>query len=207
MRFLAEKGHTFFASKRQTSKENMFMSSVKKSCICAFCIALCTVLPMAFHAVALGSVFSPMHLPVLLCGLLCGWPYGAFCGIAGPVIASLITGMPPTPQLICMAPELCAYGLFTGLLLKGLHTGRLYGDLYLALIPAMLLGRVVGGVARALLYFSIAQAYSVSLWAAAYVVETLPGAILQLILLPVLVLVLMKAGLIPQRYGHRASLA
>ena len=50
------------------------MSSVKKICICAFCVAMCYVLPQAFHLLMLGTAFSPMHLPVLLCGLICGWP-------------------------------------------------------------------------------------------------------------------------------------
>ena len=83
------------------------MSNVKKICICAFCMALCCVLPPAFHAVGLGAVFSPMHLPVLLCGLLCGWPYGAFCGVAGPLLSCLTTGMPSAARLLYMAPELC----------------------------------------------------------------------------------------------------
>lgn len=176
------------------------MSSVKKACICSFCIALSYVLPLTFHALALGSVFSPMHIPVLLCGLICGWPFGMFCGIAGPVISSLLSGMPSAVQLVYMVPELCAYGLFAGLILKLVRTGRLYADLYLALVPAMLLGRVVGGGARALFYLSTAQNYSVALWASAYVAETLPGAILQLLVLPPLVLALMKARLIPARY-------
>ena len=176
------------------------MSSVKKACISSFCIALCYVLPLAFHALAIGSVFSPMHLPVLLCGLICGWPYGAFCGIAGPVISSLLSGMPSTVQLVYMVPELCAYGLFSGLLFRQVRTGHVTADLYLALIPAMVLGRVVGGGARALFYLSTAQTYSVALWAGAYVVETMPGAVLQLVALPALVLVLMKAHLIPTRY-------
>ena len=120
------------------------MSSVKKISICAICTALCTVLPPVFHMVGLGSVFSPMHIPVLLCGLVCGWPYGALCGLVGPAISSLSTGMPGPAYLIHMAPELCVYGLVCGLLMAVVHTGRPYADLYCALIPAMLLGRVAG---------------------------------------------------------------
>lgn len=183
------------------------MSSVKKACAAAFCVALCYVLPLAFHALAIGSVFSPMHIPVLLCGLICGWPYGLFCGIAGPVLSSLLSGMPATVQLIHMIPELCAYGFFSGLLLKLIRTGHTYADLYLAIVPAMLLGRVVGGCARALFYLSTAQPYSLSLWAGAYLVESLPGALLQLLLLPPLVLVLTQARLIPARYPQKEVIA
>lgn len=183
------------------------MSSVKKVCICALCIALCYVLPISFHAIGLGSVFSPMHLPVLLCGLLCGWPYGLVCGAVGPVVSSILSSMPPAAMLVHMIPELCVYGLATGLGMKLIRTGKTTADLYLALVPAMLLGRVAGGLARALFYLSTAQSYSIALWASSYLVETLPGAILQLIVLPVIVLALTKARLIPARYPAEVKAA
>lgn len=177
------------------------MSTVKKACISSACVALCYVLPVAFHALALGRALSPMHIPVFLCGLICGWPYGAFCGVTGPVVSSVLTGMPSTVQLIYMVPELCAYGLISGLLMERLRTGRIYADLCWALVPAMVLGRVVGGGARALFYTASAQTYSVALWASAYFVETIPGIVLHILVVPTLVLVLMKAGLIPARYA------
>ena len=71
------------------------MSQVKRAMITAVCIALCVVLPMAFHSIQnAGAIFCPMHIPVLLCGLLVGWPYGLLCGLAGPLLSSLLTGMP-----------------------------------------------------------------------------------------------------------------
>ncbi len=176
------------------------MSSVKKSCLCALCIALCCVLPTVFHAAGLGMAFSPMHLPVLLCGLLCGWPYGAVCGVVGPILSSLLTSMPGTAQLIPMVPELCAYGLFAGLGMGLIRTGRLTADLYLSLVPAMLLGRVAGGLTRSLLYLGGSEPYTLALWAGSYLAGTLPGAVTQLIVLPILVLALTKAALIPPRY-------
>ncbi len=176
------------------------MSSVKKACICSFCTALCCVLPLAFHLLALGAAFSPMHLPVLLCGLVCGWPYGLFCGFAGPVVSGVLTGMPSAVQLIYMVPELCVYGLVSGLLARHIRTGRAWPDLWLSLIPAMLLGRVAGGAAQAALYRTTARAWSVTRWAGAYLAGTAPGAVLQLAVLPALVLALGRARLIPARY-------
>jgi hypothetical protein len=176
------------------------MSSVKKACICSICIALCYVLPVVFHAVGAGSLFSPMHIPVLLCGLLCGWPYGLFCGAAGPVISCLLSGMPTPVQLLYMIPELCAYGLVSGLLMGRVRTGHGLADLYLSLIPAMLAGRLVGGAAQAAVYLATARSWSVALWAGAYLVTTAPGIVLQLIVLPPLALSLSRAGLIPRRY-------
>ena len=180
------------------------MSLVKKITLCAICIALCVVLPAAFHVFGpVASILSPIHIPVLLCGLVCGWSFGAFCGIAGPLLSSVITGMPPAAALVHMLPELCAYGLSCGLLYKLIHTGNIYADIYCALAPAMLLGRAVGGVARTLFLLGGGQSYTLALWAGAYLVEALPGIILHLILVPALVVVLAKAGLIPARYPRR----
>ena len=179
---------------------------VKNLVLAAMFLALGLALPFLTGQIPqVGAMMLPMHLPVLLCGLLCGWPYGLFCGIAGPVVSSLLSGMPAPAMLVYMVPELCVYGLAAGLGMRLLHTGRTTADLYLALIPAMLLGRVAGGLARALFYLSTAKSYSLALWASAYLVETLPGAILQLILLPIITLTLTKARLIPERYPGRVS--
>ena len=181
------------------------MSKVKKMCICAFCIALCYVLPQAFHVLPLGSLLSPMHLPVLLCGLVCGWPYGLVCGVLGPVLSHLLTRMPPVPVLISMVPELGVYGLAAGLGMKLIRTGKTVPDLYLSLLPALVLGRVAGGVAKVLFYLSTAESYTAAMWVSSYVVGTLPAIALQLALLPALVWALMRAGLIPARYTMSAE--
>lgn len=182
------------------------MSSVKTASICGICIALCYVLPMAFHALGLGSVFSPMHIPVLLCGLICGPFYGGFCGLAGPVLSSVLSGMPSPTGLITMVPELLAYGAVTGLLARRIRTGRLVLDLYLSLVPAMILGRVVGGIAKALFvrFLASGQTFSLSVWAVSYFVTSLPGILVHLVLLPLLVVTLVKARVIPGPYLKKA---
>ena len=184
------------------------MSSIKRICICAACVALCYVLPLAFHAFGAGTVFLPMHIPVLLCGLICGWGYGAACGIVGPVLSSVLSGMPSATGLVSMVPELCVYGLVSGLLLRFVRTRSTYADLYIALLCAMLLGRIVGGAAKALFYLSGASGMtelSIGLLATTYFVESLPGILIQLVLLPTLVFTLMKAKLIPERYPRAAK--
>lgn len=177
------------------------MSSVKKSCICAICIAMCYVLPVAFHALGVGDELSPMHIPVLLCGLLVGPGYGAFCGIAGPIISST-TGMPSVPQCFYMVPELAVYGLVAGLLMKYVHTKKLSLDLYISMVPAMILGRIVGGIAQMLVIriLGTEETFNIAVWAMGYFVGTLPGIISQLILLPILVTMLERARVIPGRY-------
>lgn len=179
------------------------MSYVKKSIITAACIALCVVLPMAFHAIPnAASIYSPMHIPVLLCGLICGWPFGLLCGLAGPLLSSLLTQMPALAYLPGMLVELASYGLITGIMMRVVHTKKLYADLYISLISALILGRVVAGVGRALIFAR--GSYSVAAWATGYFVTAWPGIVLHLILIPVLVVALEKARLIPKRY--RASL-
>ena len=181
------------------------MSSVKRACITAVCIALCYVLPLAFHAVGLGSVFSPMHIPVLLCGIVCGGGYGTFCGIAGPVLSSVLSGMPTATGLISMVPELAAYGLVSGLVLRYLRTGKLLADLYTALVCAMFLGRIAGGIASALFYLGHGEHFTIALWAGSYFAGALPGIVCHLIVIPLLVLTLMKARIIPPRYPTPAK--
>ncbi|MDR0952425.1 MAG: ECF transporter S component [Oscillospiraceae bacterium] len=175
------------------------MSYLKRSIITAVCIALCLVLPFAFHAIPQsGLILLPMHIPVLLCGLICGGFFGLICGVAGTLLSHLFTGMPLVPMLPAMILELAVFGLVAGLVMTFLRTKKVYLDLYIALVAAMLLGRIVGGAAQAL-FFS-RGAYSLAIWTTTYFVTALPGIAIQLVLLPTIVFALMKARLIPERY-------
>lgn len=176
------------------------LSPIKQICITAVCIALCCVLPAAFHATGLGTAFSPLHIPVLLCGMVCGGGYGVICGILGPLLSSVLSGMPGATGLITMVPELMVYGLASGLLMKLVRTKRLYLDMYISLAAAMLLGRIAGGIASALFYLGDSGAFSLTIWVSSYFVGTLPGIICHLILIPLLVFALMKTRMIPDRY-------
>ena len=175
------------------------MSVVKKSIITAVSLALCVVLPQAFHAVPnAGSVYLPMHLPILLCGLICGWPFGLLCGLAGPALSTLFTGMPPVAYLPAMLVECAVYGLMSGLMMKVIRTGKIYVDLYASLIIAMLSGRIIAGLAKALIFAR--GSITMGAWATSYFVTSLPGIIIQIVLIPTIVFALMKARLIPLRY-------
>ncbi len=179
------------------------MTKMKKLTLAAICVALCYVLPIAFHAVGLGGVLSPMHIPVLLCGLLCGGGYGLLCGLLGPVLSSLISSMPPLTMLVRMVPELMTYGLVAGLCMRLIHTKKAMADVYISLAIAMVAGRIVGGIATAIFYSVTSGVYSIALWAASYFVEAVPGIATHLILVPVLMLTLWRARLIPVRYRER----
>ena len=175
------------------------MSNVKKSIITAVCIALCYVIPLMFHGIQnAGNIFCPMHIPVFICGLICGWQYGLLCGIAGPALSSALSGMPPVAILPSMMVELAAYGTASGRLMKLVRTKSTYADLYISLIVAIVCGRVLAGLAKALIFAR--GSYSMSAWIAGSVVTSWPGTVIQLVFIPTIVFALMKSHLIPERY-------
>lgn len=176
----------------------MKLTPVKKLVFTAVCAALCLVLPMAFHSVPnAGTIFLPMHIPVLLCGLICGWPYGGVCGIVGPLLSSLVTGMPPAAMLPSMMVECCAYGFVTGMLMRHVHTKHAVADLYISLVSAMVVGRAVAGFAKAWIFTPGISPFA---WVTTSLIAGIPGIVIQLILMPMVVLALTKAKLIPNRY-------
>lgn len=178
------------------------MSKTKKSTICAICIALCTVLPLMLHGVQdAAKVLCPMHLPAFLCGLVCGWRFGLFCGLTGPALSCLLTSMPAAAYLPSMMIELAIYGGVSGLLMEHIRTGSTYADLYISQITAMLLGRILSGVSKTYIFMS--GKYGMEAWIAGSVIESLPGTILQLILIPSIVFALMRAHLLPERYPKK----
>ena len=183
----------------------MKLSNIKRLTITALSVALCVVLPMAFHVIPnAGSVMLPMHIPVLLCGLICGWQYGLLCGVVGPLVSSLVTGMPPAAVLPGMMVECGMYGCVGGLLMERIRTGSLYADLYICLPVAMLAGRVISGIVKALI---LTPGLGFTAWATASFVTALPGISIQLILIPTLIVALTRAGLIPARYPANRKMA
>ena len=176
----------------------MSMNPVKKLVFTAACAALCLVLPMAFHAIPnAGQVILPMHIPVLLCGLICGWPYGGVCGIIGPLLSSVITGMPPAAMLPSMMVECAVYGFTSGLLMKYVRTGKAVTDLYICLISAMAVGRIAAGIPKAWIFTPGVSPFA---WVTTSLVTGIPGIVLQLAVLPLVVAALTRARLIPNRY-------
>ncbi len=179
------------------------ISPVKRTVLAALMVAMCVVLPVAFHSVPDGgSVFLPMHIPVLVCGMICGWPYGFLCGLLGPLLSSLLTGMPPMAYLPAMMVECGVYGLVTGLMLRYVRTGKQNVDLYLALVVAMVAGRVVSGIAKALIF---SPGITMQYWITASFVTALPGIVIQLVAIPLLVNMLMKIRYLPARYPREVT--
>ncbi len=176
----------------------MKLSYVKKMVFTAVCIALCVVLPMAFHTVQnAGTIFLPMHIPVLLCGLICGWPFGFICGALGPALSSLLTSMPPAAMMPSMMLECAAYGCITGAMMCLVHTKNPMLDLYISMVTAMVVGRVLAGLAKSLIFSPGTAPFA---WVSTSLVAGIPGIVIQLILIPLVVYGLTRARLLPQRY-------
>lgn len=170
-------------------------NQVKRLVFAALCVAIGIVLPLAFHSVPDGGkIFLPMHIPVLLCGLVAGPVYGMLCGALTPLLSSFMTGMPAAAVLPGMLCELAVYGLVSGSLLRFVHTRSRAANLWIALIGAMLCGRVVSGLLNGLIFR--AGQYSMQIWVAASFVTAAPGIVIQLVLIPMLVLALERAKLV-----------
>ena len=183
----------------------MKLTPVKRLVFTAACIALCVGLPLAFQSIPnAGTVFLPMHIPVLLCGLVCGWPYGLVTGLLGPLLSSIITGMPPAAMLPSMMVECGIYGLVTGLMMRFIRTKNGLADLYISMVAAMILGRTVAGLAKALIFTPGTPAFA---WVTTSLVSGIPGIVLQLVLMPLVIFALTKARLLPVRYPKGEKIA
>jgi thiamine transporter ThiT len=162
-------------------------------------LALAYVMPFLTGQIPeIGSMLCPMHIPVLLCGFVCGAPYGLVVGLIAPVLRSLTLGMPPLfPTATAMAFELAVYGLMAGLLYKALPKKKI--NIYTSLIGAMIIGRIVWGVVMfCIMGFDMTKFGIAAFWAGA-VVNAIPGIIAQIILIPMLIMVLEKAKLMPNK--------
>ena len=159
----------------------------------AMFLALGAVLPLFTGQIKeIGDSLLPMHIPVMLCGLICGPWYGLAVGLVLPFFRSGVFSMPPLyPNAVWMALELAAYGGVIGFLYKtGKRKSLPY--LYFCLISAMLAGRVVWGIAKAILLGLGGKPFTFAMFIAGGFVDALPGIILQLILIQTVMTLIQK---------------
>ena len=177
------------------SKQGASSLQVRKLTYAALFLALALVLPFLTGQIPeIGSRLCPMHIPVLLCGFLCGWPWGLAVGFIAPLLRSLLFGMQPLfPAAVAMAFELAVYGGVAGWLYLKLPRKNI--SLYIALLIAMIAGRVVWGVVRLILAGLSGKTFTWAMFIAGAFVDALPGIILQIALIPLLVIALERAGL------------
>lgn len=164
----------------------------------AMLLALGLLLPFLTGQVPqIGKMLLPMHLPVLLCGLLCGWRYGAFLGFGLPLLRGVLFGAPVFfPAGTAMAFELMTYGLVSGLLYC--RSPQTLAALYRALLAAMLAGRAVWGLVQTIQLGLLGDGFTLELFLAGAFFQAVPGIILQLVLIPGLMLALKRTGARPR---------
>lgn len=164
----------------------MIETKTKRIILSAMFIGIGLVLPFFTGQIhGMGKMLLPMHIPVLLCGLICGWQYGLLVGFILPLLRSVLFSMPVMyPNAIGMAFELATYGVISGLLYKN-KKGVL--KIYLAIITAMISGRIVWGMMKAILLGMSGETFTLNMFVSVALFEAIPGIILQLVLIPAII--------------------
>ena len=169
----------------------MTKTSLKTLVLAALFLALALVLPFLTGQIPeIGSMLCPMHLPVLLCGFICGWPWGLAVGFIAPLLRSLLTGgFPPLfPTAVCMAFELATYGVVAGFMHAHLPRKKL--SIYCSLLTAMIAGRLVWGIAMFICLGASGGSFTFAAFLAGAITNAIPGIIIQLVLIPAFVMLL-----------------
>lgn len=183
------------ANNQKMKKQNQLVNLA----LSAMFLALAFVMPFLTGQIQqIGNMLCPMHIPVILCGFICGGPWGLAVGFIAPLLRSFALGMPPMyPTAFAMAFELAAYGLLSGILYRAFPKKKIY--IYFSLVISMAVGRLVwGAVQFACMGFDASQFGFAAFWAGA-VANAVPGIILQLVLVPVAVMLLEKVKIINKR--------
>ncbi len=177
------------------NKNRMTSLQIRRLTYAALYLAIALVLPFVTGQIPeIGSALCPMHIPALLCGFMCGWTWGAAVGFIAPLLRSVIFGMPALfPAAVAMAFELAVYGGMAGFLRRKLPRKR--GVTYAVLLISMIAGRIVWGAVRVILAGLSGSSFTWALFLAGAVTNAIPGIILQLVLVPVLVIAMERAGL------------
>lgn len=178
------------------------MNKVKKLAVTAMLFAVGMVLPFFIGQIpAIGKMLLPMHIPVLLCGFIVGWQYGALIGFLLPIVRGLVFGMPPLyPNAAAMAFEMAAYGFVSGYLYSHARW-QCTKMLYISLVTAMLAGRLVWALAEVILLGIGGNTFTWKMFAAGAFLNAIPGIIVQLTLIPLIMVALRRAKVVPLWIG------
>lgn len=173
-------------------------SLTKNLALSALFLAIGLILPFFTAQVPqIGQMLLPMHIPVLLCGLVCGWQSGAVVGFVLPLLRSMLFGVPALyPMATGMACELLTYGLVAGLLYS-LSKWKCLLSLYRSLVVAMLAGRAVWGLVQTVQMGVFGDGFTLQMFLAGAFINAIPGILAQLVLIPLVMLALGRTGLVP----------
>lgn len=181
------------------------MKQTRNLVLSALFLAIGIILPFFTGQIPqIGSMLCPMHIPIILCGFICGWQYGLAVGFITPLLRSVMFGMPPImPTAVGMAFELAVYGVVTAILYRKLPKKNVY--LYVSLISAMAAGRVVWGLVSIMLYGLTGKSFSFQIFLSGAFINAIPGIILQIVLIPIIMMALKKAGVLHEYGAERTN--
>ena len=177
--------------------EKSNMKRIQKLVLAAMFLAIGHVLPFFTGQIPqVGKMLLPMHIPVLLCGLICGGNYGLIVGLVLPIMRSTIWGMPIMyPTAIGMAFELAAYGGIIGFLYQKARKKCLL-SLYRCMLTSMVGGRIIWGIVMMFLLGMGTGAFTFEAFLAGAFLNAIPGIVLQLIVVPCVMLALDRTHMI-----------
>ncbi len=169
--------------------------NIQKLVFSALLVTIGLLLPFLTGQVpTFGSMLLPMHIPVLIGGIILGPIYGFVIGLVLPVLRFLIFGMPPIyPVGLAMTFELAAYGGLSGFAFRHINKPKLLFRTIFALIIAMLGGRVVWGAAQYLIGI-YGNGFTIQAFIAGAFVAAWPGIIIQFVIIPPIVRALSHVG-------------
>ena len=170
-------------------------SAILNLTISAMLLALAMFLPFLTGQIPqFGRMLSPLHIPAMLAGFILPLPWAVPLAFIIPIVRSLIFSMPPmVPMAVTMAFELATYALVIGLIYK--RPAKSYFSILIALIPALVIGRIVYALVFFIVMSLTAGTFNLSAVISGLTVEGLPGVIVQLLIVPPIVLAVEKAGL------------
>ena len=173
------------------------MKNKRKMILAAFFMALGLVMPFITGQIReIGNKLLPMHIPILICGYVCGWQYGLLVGFITPLLRSMLFGMPLPIVAIGMAFELATYGAIIGIFYQKMRRTKI--KIYLCLIIAMMAGRIMWGLVNIVLYSIQGNRFTWSIFLGGTLLNAIPGIILQIVFVPILIMAIEKTGVIKE---------
>ncbi len=153
-------------------------------------ILLAVAVPRVFHQFHLaGPTFLPMHIFILIAGLVFGWRAGLIVGLFTPLASYAVSGMPILSILPQIVVELSVYGLVAGILRERFNLRVIW-----SLLGAMIAGRLALFLSVLVLYGTMGNIYSplgqeatplLTVWST--IKQGWPGIASQLTLIPAVI--------------------
>ena len=170
--------------------KNSVMTKTAYSMLCALCIAGSAAVQLVFpnFGANAGAYFA-----VFLCAVCCPLKYGVLCATVCPAISMMTAGSPAAVLIPAEMAGCLVFLLLSRLLLGSIHTGRLFADLYICLVPAACVGQIVGALISSTIFCG--ERNAAILYVLEHLIAALPAIAVLLAVTPGAVLLLKSLGM------------